>query len=75
MLSNKRMRQRKVAGVRASDQAKAARIRDLPTCSICRLPYVGFSHDAGPINNGRCCTTCNDTVVIPARIIHQPTGA
>jgi len=25
-------------------------------------------HNAEPVNDGRCCTVCNDTVVIPARI-------
>lgn len=26
------------------------------------------SNDARPVSNGRCCTTCNLTVVTPARI-------
>ena len=33
----------------------------------CRhLNYSG--HNAEPVNDGRCCDVCNDTVVIPARL-------
>ena len=38
------------------------------TCSICGEKYTGFGNNAYPINNGRCCDQCNDTVVIPERI-------
>lgn len=42
-------------------------------CSICQLdidvkPYWDSGHNAEPVNSGRCCTQCNDTVVIPARL-------
>lgn len=44
------------------------------TCSICNGP-IGIEpggwtggHNAEPINNGRCCGSCNETVVIPVRI-------
>lgn len=49
-------------------------------CSICngsvdehRHPVTGEvywteGHNAEPVNDGRCCTVCNDLVVIPARI-------
>ena len=49
-------------------------------CSIChgsidehRHPETGEvywteGHNAQPINDGRCCDTCNDTVVIIRRI-------
>jgi hypothetical protein len=37
-------------------------------CSICRLAFVEFGNNAWPINKGRCCNICNDTVVIPARL-------
>ena len=48
------------------------------TCSICQLDvdhhrkadgtvYWTDGHNAQPINNGRCCTRCNEAVVIPAR--------
>lgn len=42
-------------------------------CSICFLPIDKVhtwehGHNAEPVNNGRCCTVCNDTVVIPARL-------
>lgn len=48
-------------------------------CSICKKeidkqysPISGKTYDEGhnaqPINNGRCCSFCNVTKVIPARI-------
>ena len=43
-------------------------------CSICKeniIPTLtGWDkgHNAQPVNNGRCCTNCNDSVVLPARI-------
>lgn len=38
-------------------------------CSICGK-YIKneFSNNAQPVNNGRCCTICNDTIVIPKRL-------
>ena len=29
---------------------------------------MGFGNNAEPVNKGRCCDTCNFTVVIPRRI-------
>lgn len=43
-------------------------------CSICKnqiIPdVVGWDkgHNAQPVNNGRCCSHCNSSVVLPARI-------
>ena len=49
-------------------------------CSICHGPinehkneatgeaYWTTGHNAQPVNDGRCCTSCNVSVVIPARI-------
>jgi hypothetical protein len=42
-------------------------------CSICGYPIPDvlgwkYGHNAQPVNNGRCCRECNDTVVIPARL-------
>jgi hypothetical protein len=48
-------------------------------CSICCEPidhqvdatgrvYWTKGHSAEPINKGRCCSMCNDTVVIPKRL-------
>lgn len=37
-------------------------------CSICKRPFEGWGNNADPVNNGRCCDTCNMTVVIPARM-------
>jgi hypothetical protein len=44
-----------------------------PTCSICSgpiLPQGSWTqgNNAEPINSGRCCKHCDDTVVIPARL-------
>lgn len=45
-------------------------------CSICfdQIPVHqphGWDegHNAEPVNTGRCCDTCNDKVVIPARLM------
>jgi len=49
------------------------------TCSICfgdievqKTPdgvvYWKDGNDAYPVTNGRCCNTCNDLIVIPARL-------
>ena len=32
-------------------------------CSICGCEYKGFGNNAQPINDGRCCDSCNDLVV------------
>lgn len=42
-------------------------------CSICFNEIENKNgwdkgNNAEPINNGRCCDICNETVVIPARI-------
>ncbi len=43
-------------------------------CCICNQPippqgnWLG-GNNAEPIANGRCCKHCDDTVVIPARIV------
>ena len=37
-------------------------------CSICKGKYTGFGNNARPINAGRCCDTCDEITVIPARI-------
>jgi len=41
-------------------------------CSICHVKMVSseykYGNNAHPVNNGRCCDTCNITIVIPARI-------
>lgn len=33
-------------------------------CSICQGAYAGYGHNAEPINSGRCCTDCNQMVVV-----------
>ena len=57
-------------------------------CSICEQtiypePISNWAdgHNAWPINEGRCCSECNDKVVVPRRIkdfysnINKPKGA
>ena len=46
-------------------------------CSICGdkihpelISGWDKGHNADPINKGRCCSVCNDTVVLPQRMIH-----
>ena len=48
-------------------------LRKRGLCSICfeKIDEQRFwkaGHNAEPINEGRCCSICNDTKVIPARI-------
>ena len=44
-------------------------------CSICNEPIQptasGWAggHNAEPYNDGRCCDRCNNTVVIPMRLV------
>jgi hypothetical protein len=39
----------------------------LATCSICKEPLKDMGNNAWPINNGRCCNSCN-AVVVAVRI-------
>ena len=41
---------------------------EILVCSICRENYTGYGNNAQPVNDGRCCDFCNNTVVIPARL-------
>lgn len=45
-------------------------------CSICGIRYSGFGHNADPVTDRRCCGSCNNDVVVPARIRlgYEPTG-
>jgi len=45
-------------------------------CSICGdkiypelISGWDKGHNADPINKGRCCSICNDTVVLPQRMV------
>lgn len=42
-----------------SDSARTWKV-----CSICRVDYQGYGHNAQPINDGRCCSDCNQLVTI-----------
>lgn len=41
-------------------------------CCICGRSFMGMGHNPAPVNeepNQRCCSECNETVVVPTRII------
>lgn len=40
-------------------------------CSICGEKYDGYGYNARPVNGGRCCSYCNENVVIPVRIFQH----
>lgn len=42
--------------------------QDKQECSVCGEDYVGFGNNAYPVNEGRCCDSCNMLVVIPVRL-------
>lgn len=37
-------------------------------CSICGRQYTHWGNNAWPINDGRCCDSCNATQVVPTRL-------
>ena len=43
-------------------------------CSICKDKITsdfngwGGGHNADPVNDGRCCSVCNDIIVTPMRL-------
>lgn len=39
----------------------------MPKCSICGKQYKGYGNNALSVNNGRCCDSCNETIVVPRR--------
>ena len=40
----------------------------MKVCSICNKEYDGYGNNAWPFNRDECCTTCNNSIVIPLRI-------
>ena len=49
------------------EQERIWRSKPPKVCSICKIEYYGWGNNAWPVNNGRCCDTCNQLDVIPAR--------
>ncbi len=43
-------------------------LAEKPKCVICGAEIEGHGNDARPVKDGRCCDSCNMTVVVPARI-------
>ena len=38
-------------------------------CVICHQPLIGHGHNPAPVREeGDCCGTCNQTIVVPMRI-------
>ena len=37
-------------------------------CSICNDELIDWGNNAEPVNDGRCCDMCNQTIVIPRRM-------
>lgn len=37
-------------------------------CVLCKEEFYGFGHNPQPLGEGRCCSACNDNLVIPVRI-------
>lgn len=49
--------------------------KDIPDfdCCICGTHCIGYGNNPWPISkneNDRCCNECNDTIVIPARLMN-----
>jgi hypothetical protein len=38
-------------------------------CVLCGYKIFGYGNNAQPLAKGRCCDICNDTKVIPARLL------
>lgn len=45
-------------------QTKVNPENEVHICSICGTDYVGFGNNADPVNDGRCCDSCNDVVIM-----------
>ena len=43
-------------------------MKESKICCICGKEFEGFGNNAEPVKSGRCCDTCDQTVVIPRRI-------
>lgn len=43
-------------------------------CCICGKDYTNYGNNALPVKDGRCCDTCNGTVVLSARIANLQQG-
>jgi hypothetical protein len=38
-------------------------------CCICKMEYTGYGNNAWPVDDGQCCDICQETEVLPARIL------
>lgn len=45
------------------------------TCVFCGKEFEGYGNNPEPVaHEGRCCDNCNETVVIPARLLQMAKG-
>ena len=43
-------------------------MKDKKTCCICEKTFYGYGNNPAPVKNrGKCCDSCSQNVVIPAR--------
>ena len=47
---------------------KTPRVKTTPCCFCGARVVEPFSNNAQPVMDGRCCSDCNATVVLPARL-------
>ena len=41
-------------------------------CSVCgKLVELNKTHNADPVNDGRCCSSCNNNFVVPERMVQM----
>lgn len=38
-------------------------------CCICKKEYKEWGNNAAPIKDGQCCDHCNNTKVVPRRLL------
>ena len=50
---------------------KLKALEKIKTCCLCKDKFTGYGHNPLPLYNkeGRCCTSCNMSQVIPARLM------
>lgn len=43
-------------------------------CCICGKSFVGYGSNAEPVKRGKCCPSCDMSVVIPVRLLKEVMG-
>lgn len=47
--------------------------KETQKCVLCKKQFVGYGNNPEPLAKGRCCDTCNATLVIPYRFLYGRT--